>query len=304
MKKSFLLSDNKLVLSSENDCTVMIFENPDDEEKKKLTEKFKIDEHTLQSSLDPDELSRLEFESDHIALIAKKPKRYSSDDNFLFKVTSYGLFLFADKLIIVTDEPLSFIDDKKFMKVGSLRELTIKILFQSVFHFNEHLKSISLISSDLENKLRESMENKYLLYMFSLSKSLVYYLNAISSNSILLQKLTINETKMQLTEDEKEILEDLRIENSQCYRLAEIYSNILSGMMDARASIVSNNLNSLMKTLNIITIGIMVPTFVVSAFSMNVKIPLEERPEAFWIIMGFAIISVLGFLAFWRLKKW
>jgi magnesium transporter len=74
--------------------------------------------------------------------------------------------------------------------------------------------------------------------------------------------------------------------------------------MDARASIVSNNLNVLMKTLNIITIGIMVPTFVVSAFSMNVDIPLEHHPWAFAIIMGLAILSVITFLLFWRYKKW
>jgi len=75
-------------------------------------------------------------------------------------------------------------------------------------------------------------------------------------------------------------------------------------MMDARVSIVSNNLNVLMKTLNIITIGIMVPTFVVSAFSMNVRIPLSGLHHAFWIIMGLAVVSVIGFMVFWKRKKW
>jgi magnesium transporter len=121
---------------------------------------------------------------------------------------------------------------------------------------------------------------------------------------MMLQKLKNNAAKIGFSKDEEEFLDDITIENAQCYKQAEIYSNILSGMMDARASLVSNNLNVLMKTLNIITIGIMVPTFVVSAFSMNVGIPFSKHPFAFWIVMGIALVSVFGFLMFWRVKKW
>jgi hypothetical protein len=99
-------------------------------------------------------------------------------------------------------------------------------------------------------------------------------------------------------------IQDVAIENDQCYRQAEIYSNILASLMDARVSIVSNNLNVLMKTLNIITLAIMVPTFVVSAFSMNVRIPLSGLGGAFWIIMGLAAVSSFGFILFGKLKKW
>jgi len=110
--------------------------------------------------------------------------------------------------------------------------------------------------------------------------------------------------RLAFDEGEREQLEDLVIENSQCLRQAEIYSNILSSMMDARASIVSNNLNILMKTLNIITVGIMVPTFVVSAFSMNVHIPMQDNPYAFAIIMSLAISAVAIFIWIYRSKKW
>ena len=149
------------------------------------------------------------------------------------------------------------------------------------------------------------MRNEYLISMFALEKSLVYYLNAINANGVVIEKLKLNAAKLNFTQDTHELLEDLAIENSQCYRQAEIYSNILASMMDARVSIVSNNLNILMKTLTIITIGIMTPTFVVSAFSMNVKIPLlHDNPLSFWIILGFAALSlvVLGIVS--RYKKW
>lgn len=94
------------------------------------------------------------------------------------------------------------------------------------------------------------------------------------------------------------------IENGQCYEQAEIYSNILASMMDARVSIVSNNLNWLMKTLNIITIAIMLPTLVVSIFSMNVEFPGKTHPWAFWIILALASVSVVAVRLVWRWKKW
>ena len=148
------------------------------------------------------------------------------------------------------------------------------------------------------------MENRFLINLFTLQKSLVYYQNAINSNGVLIEKLRHNAARIGFTQDEAELLEDIVIENNQCFRQAEIYSNILASLMDARASIVSNNLNVLMKTLNIITISIMVPTLVVSVFSMNVKIPFAQLPWAFWIIMGLAGVAMSAFLAFWKLRKW
>ena len=96
----------------------------------------------------------------------------------------------------------------------------------------------------------------------------------------------------------------MTIENGQCYEQAEIYSNILASMMDARVSIVSNNLNWLMKTLTIITIAIMLPTLVVSIFSMNVEFPGKYHPSMFWFIVGLAGLSVLAVRWIWRWKGW
>jgi magnesium transporter len=304
MLRTFDIIDGKVQSAEGSECRILAFFNPDELEKKYLTADLNIDEHTLNSSLDPDELARLEFEPDHLALIYKRPKNYSAKDLLLFRVTSMGLFVFNDRIVLVSGEEIPLFDDKRFNKVSSLKDVTLKIFFRSIFHYLEHLKIINMISDDLEDKINLSMENRYLLNLFTLEKSLVYYLNAINGNSIVLQKLKNYAGKIGFTQVEEELLDDLMIENSQCYKQSEIYSNILSGLMDARVSIVSNNLNVLMKTLNIITIGIMVPTFVVSAFSMNVSIPLEKHPFAFFIILGLALVSVMGFMFFWRYKKW
>jgi len=303
--KIYKLTDNKIIQSENGDGNIFMYVNPDEKEKKYLVDEFKVDEHTLNSSLDPDELSRLEYEPEHVALIFKSPKNYSAkEQSLLFKVNSIGAFLFKDKLVIVSSEEIPFFPVKQFAKVGALNNVLLKLIYSSTFHFLEHLKVINLISDEIERKISTAMENKYLLNQFTLGKSLVFYQNAINSNSVLLEKLKLNSTKLNFTVEEVELLDDLIIENNQCYRQAEIYSNILASLMDAKASIISNNLNVLMKTLNIITIMIMVPTFVVSAFSMNVKIPFQSHPQAFMLIMSLALVSVASFFLFWKWKKW
>jgi magnesium transporter len=283
---------------------VFVYINPDEQERRYLVDTLKLDEHTLASSLDPDELARLEFEPDHVAIISKRPRNYSSEDMFIFRVSSIGLFLFADRLVLVLSEEIPLFQGKHYAKVSSLQDLTLKILWSSIYHFVEHLKVINAVSDALEEQINASMQNKYLLNLFSLEKSLVYYLNSINSNGKLIERLKNSSTKLGFTTETIEFIDDMTIENNQCYEQAEIYSNILASMMDARVSIVSNNLNWLMKTLTIITLGIMLPTLVVSIFSMNVKFPGMDHPWTFWIVLAMAASSALLVRFVWWWKQW
>jgi magnesium transporter len=306
MRKDFEILDRRVVESTNGDAPIQVYFNPDEAERKHLVEDLQVDEHTLASALDPDELARLEFEPNHVAIIFKRPRSYSGEDQLLFKVSSVGMFVFKDRLVIVQPENVSLFDTKLFTRIGSLNEVFLKMIHRSVFHFLEHLKIINLVCDDIERKITAAMENRYLLHLFEMEKSMVYYMNSIHTNAGLTEKLRNSAVKIGLSPEEVEFLDDLIIENSQCFKQAEINSNILASLMDARASIVANNLNILMKYLNIITIGIMVPTLVVSAFSMNVKLPFLDQngPVAFWVILGLAIISVVAFYVFWKRKKW
>jgi len=304
MLKTYKIVENKIVHDENGLGNIKIYNNPDETEKKFLVEEYKLDEHTLNSSLDADELSRIEFEPDHLAMIFKIPKNYSAKEPLLFRVNSLGAFLFRDKLVVITNDEIPLFSGKHFNKVYSLNDISLKLIFTSIMHFIEHLKVINMLSDEIERKISTAMENRYLLNQFTLGKSLVFFQNAINSNGALLEKIKLNGAKLNLTTDEIELLDDILIENNQCYKQAEIYSNILASLMDAKASIISNNLNVLMKTLNIITIMIMVPTFVVSAFSMNVEIPFQKHPLAFIIIMSLAFISVACFFVFWKWKRW
>ncbi len=304
MYKGYCIQDGRIVESRDEKSTVVVYTNPDERERRYLIDELKLDEHTLGSVADPDELPRLEFEPEHLAIIFKRPKSYLGKDQFFFKVSSTGIYLFKDRLVVVTYDETPIFEGKHFTKVNSISEIVLKIIYRSIVHFVEHLKIINTLSEELEGKINASMGNKYLINLFTLEKSLVYYLNAINANGVVIEKLRTNSSKIGLNQFEMEFLEDIMIENNQCYKQAEIYANILAGLMDARVSIVSNNLNIIMKTLTIITVAIMVPTFVVSAFSMNVPLPIKAGPYAYWIVMGMALVSVGGVFLLWKLKKW
>jgi magnesium transporter len=302
MVKSYRILEGKLSECEANLGNVQFYLNPDEAERKVLINEDRIDEHTLSSALDPDELSRLEFEPEHAAMIINRPRNYSSSEQYLFSVSSMGIFLFKERMVIVAQEDLIPLESHHSQRVSSLPDLMLKLLYRTTLHYLQHLKVMNMIADSLEDKIQRSMENRHLINLFTLEKSLVYYMNSIHSNGVAIEKLKAYGAKIGFSTENLEYLDDLIIENTQCFRQAEIYSNIFASLMDARVSIVNNNISVLMKTLNIITISIMVPTFVVSLFSMNVGIPLSQHAWAFWVILGAAALAA-GVVAFvWRLR--
>ena len=303
MLKQYIISDKKL-LETDQTAQVYVYTNPTVEEQRLLVERYQIDEHTLASALDPDELPRLEFEPEHIAMIYKRPKNYSGKDQLEFKVASVGMFLFEDKLIVVLAEDIPLFVGKRFHTVSSIKEVFLKLVYNSISHYVEHLRIIHMISEEIEDKITESMDNTYLLNLFSLVKSLVYYAEAITSNGFVFEKTRNLSGRIGFNERDEEMLDDIIVENRQCKAQADIYSNILAQLLDARSSIVNNNLNQLIKKLNVITIWMMVPTFVVSAYGMNVALPLSQLPNAFLMLMWICLLLVWLVIMFWRHKNW
>lgn len=303
MLKTFQLTDGKLTACTQECSQLYVYINPDEQEKTYLTTQIGIDEHTLNSALDPEELGRVEFEANHFATIIKKPKKYSSEDNFIFKISSIGLFLFSDKLVLIfQDEDLPW-ESRIFSKMHSIRDIFIRIIFSCVVHFEEHLRVIRKISDEIEQEITRAVTNKDLMHMFKLSKSLVYYVDAINSNSKVIERLKINSAKLAFDQDANEFLDDLIIESSQCYQQADSYLEVLSGMMDAWASIINNNMNVRLKRLTIVSICIMTPNLVLSLFSMNVPLPMHTSNIAFWVITGLAFVSIVPLLLIGYFKK-
>ena len=306
MLRKLEIIDRKLVESETAGANVLLFIAPDEAELRHLCDDLRIDSHTLVSALDPEELGRVELEPDHLALIIKRPKQYQSEDNFFFKIGSVGMFLFADKLILIVAEDTLRFEGRQFLQVHSLQDVALKVIYRSIHHFREHLRVFSMIADELEQKINRAMENRQLLNLFTLEKSLVYYLNAISSNGRVIEKLKAYAPRINLSTENIEYLDDVMIENAQCHEMATTYSHVLASLAGARVSVVSNNLNVLMKTLTLVMIAIMLPTLVISIFSMNVKLPVEQEAGlvSFWVIMGLAVASAAVVLFLWRYKRW
>ena len=288
------------------EAQIIVFNSPTIEDEADLMELHKIDYHTLHSSLDPDELSRLEFETDHAAIIFKRPKSFSADDNFLLKLTSTGVFVYEDRIVVVMPDDSPLFEGRAPLRIFSIQDVILRLLYQSINHFEGHLKAINMLSDSLERRIMTSMETRYLLNMFALEKSLVYILNAINSNAALFDKMKTSAARLGFDHDQSGILEDIIIENQQCLRRSEIYSQVIAGLMDARASIVSHNLNTLIKKFTIWTIAIMTANLVVGVFSMNVALPFPEEKFA-WPFLLINVLAVGSAVAvFWisRLRRW
>jgi magnesium transporter len=153
--------------------------------------------------------------------------------------------------------------------VHSIHDVILRLLYQATMHFEGHLKAINMLADSLERRINTSLENKYLLNMFALEKSLVFILNSISSNGSLLERMKTLSEKLGFNSEQAGILEDLIIENQQCYRRAEIHAQVLANLMGTRASIVGHNLNQLIKTFTIWTVAIMIASLVVGLFGMK-----------------------------------
>ncbi|MCX7021899.1 MAG: magnesium transporter CorA family protein [bacterium] len=302
MVRNLQFIDGNLIPSDQEQSPFQIFITPTTVELQSLVDRYGIDSYNLSSALDPDELSRFEYDLDAriLSMILKEPTQYAPEDEFFFKVTSIGIFLTPERLIIVAPQEISLLNGKLPFKLATLNDVMLRLIYEVINHFLGHLKVINVVAEDIEDKISASMDNKYLLNLFTLEKSLVYILNGLNQNAMVLEKLRVNARRLDLSERNVEILEDIAIENNQALKQSEIYSNILSNLMDARVSIVSNNLNIIMKRLTILTVTIMLPTFVVSAFSMNVKIPLSQLDYAWPIIVGFSVLAAVIFLVVWR----
>lgn len=297
MVKEYYIASGQLIPCEQGQGDVLMFIHPDVVERQFLENACGISSHNISSALDPDEIGRVEFEDDHWGMIIKTPKNYSSSDNFLFKVTSLGVFLYADKLVLVTSsEDNTILEARQNFKLKTIHDVFLKVLYGTISHFLGHLKVINLLSDALEQKINASMENEHLLNMFTIEKSLVYYLNGINSNSVVFEKLKLFAQRMGFNPDNIELLDDIVIENNQCNKQAEIYSNILTGLMDARGSIVNNNLNLLIKRLTIISVVFMPLNVIAGMGGMSeFSVMIGASPEHPWLyVIGYGLFT--GFL--------
>ena len=259
----------------------------------------------LTDSLDIDERSRYE-EDDNVKLIViKTPTENNSfnESDAYYITIPICIILTHNQIVTVNSFENSAI--KKFLNTFQNRRrdkrnmMVLKIFEKIVQNFMEHLKEINFRRNTFEQKLYDSSKNEHLLQLMRIQKSLVYLVTALRSNEMLMMKLE-RTGFLSLNEDEKEILNDLIVDNSQALEMANIYTNILSSTLDAFASIIANNQNQVLKRLAVITIVLTFPVLIASLFGMNVPSGFEHSKYAFYIVslLSLGIALVIGWYFF------
>jgi magnesium transporter len=281
------------------------------EELESLAEEFAIPIDFLTDSLDIDERSRYEREDDIRLILVNTPmlNEIDLDNEALYITAPIGIILTQDHILTICphENPIMqrFIEGRvKGFDPAKEQMFVLQIFEQNVLRFMDSLKKLNLKRNLIENELYDSSRNAELKQLLRIEKSLVYFVNALGSNELL--KIKIKRTdflRLGENEEESDFFEDIIIDNGQALSMANIYANILSGTMEAYTSIVSNNLNTFIQRLTVITIILMVPTLVSSFFGMNVKIPFESIPGAFYIVLLISLIGSLLLVWFFRRKN-
>jgi len=278
----------------EKDTWVNVLPPLKQEEFSELSEKLDIPIDFLTDSLDIDERTRFE-EDDNVKLIViKTPTENNSfNDSDAYYITIPVCIILTHNHIVTVN---SFENPamKKFFSTFQHRHpekrnmMALKVFEKVVQNFMDHLKEINHRRNTIEQKLYAANRNEQLLQLMRIQKSLVYFVTALRSNELLFLKLE-RTNFLGLTEEDKEFLNDLIVDNSQALEMANIYTNILSSTLDAFASIIANNQNEVLKRLSVITIVLTFPVLVASIYGMNVPIPYQHSANAFWIPILFSL---------------
>jgi magnesium transporter len=262
----------------------------------------------LQDPLDDEERPRIEREDDHLIIIVDYPYIAHDDAGFpIYETIPIGMITTRDCFVTISLKNTPVLTNFKNNKIKEFytnkkTRFALQLLFEISSYYLRYLKQINRMTNESERELHQSMKNKELYTFLALEKSLVYFTTSLKSNKVVLDKiLRFNYLKMY--EEDKELLEDVIIENTQAIEMAEVYTSILSGMMDAFASIISNNVNNAMKFLTSVTIILTLPTMVASFFGMNVNLPFDHNPYAFIItlLIALGLASAVAFI-FWKKK--
>ncbi|PQD95566.1 magnesium transporter [Pradoshia eiseniae] len=281
---------------------------PSESEIKLISERLNIPEDFIKDPLDDEERSRLEKEDNHVLIIVDFPYIIYDDSGFpVYETLPIGLIVTEECFITISliENPIimDFINKKiKGFFTYKKTRFALQILFHISTYYLRYLKQINRKTDDIEKELHQSMKNEELYAFLSLEKSLVYFTTSLKSNKIVLQKmLRLNHLKMY--EEDKDLLEDVIIENTQAIEMAETYHSILTSMMNTFASVISNNLNIVMKFLTSITIILSFPTIVASIYGMNVDLPYQNNPYAFvGVIFVALLLSSITTIIFWKKK--
>ena len=287
--------------SQSNNCWIAI-ENPTADDRNFLLHELQIPEAFYNDIEDIDERPRIEEENGWHLIILRIPYK-NNDSKLPFTTVPLGI-VFKDDIFVsicfckteLTDDFIAY-TQRKNISIQNHFDLVLKLLLSSSVWFLKYLKQINQRIKLAEDHLEKSVRNEELQALLHLEKCLVFFITSLKGNDILFHR--IKNIKTEREHFDVDLLEDVDIELKQALEMSNIYNNILSGMMDAYASVISNNLNVLMKRLTSVSIILMIPTLIASLYGMNVPNALQNNPNGLWIVIAFsALFSSIGVLLF------
>lgn len=312
MIKIFKTIDGELTEVNEatKDCWVVAVK-PDKDEMKEILELSRMDEIDLQATIDIDERPHIQNEDDYTMIFVDIPSLEERNEKDWFRTVPLTIVLAKSMIFTICTESNVVLD--RFMS-GKIKNFNtahktrfiLQILYQNSTAYLTYLRVIDRMTDHAEDRLKGSVKNKELIELMELEKSLVYFTTALKANELVLERLLRDSSIKRYPEDE-ELLEDVIIENKQAIEMANIYSGILSGTMDAYASIISNNQNIVMKTLTVFTIILSIPNIIFSAYGMNLErggMPFALQNSGFLIVVLIAIVVSGLFGLVLTGKKW
>lgn len=274
--------------------------NPDEKEINFLIQQFSLEPDFLRAALDEEESSRIESEDGTTLIIIDAPIAEKDGNSVTYYTMPMGILVTKTNVITVSLRENTVIAEFAEGVVRGVQtelktQFVLRVILRVATRYLQYLKQIDKMSNLLERQLRKSMKNKELIQLLDVEKSLVYFSTSLKSDETTLEKL-MRGRYIKLYEEDQDLLEDVLIEIKQAIEMSSIYLNILSGTMDAFASVISNNLNVVMKVLASITLVISIPNIIAGFYGMNVDgLPLAQF---FWfpVALSLALMGVVGFI--------
>jgi len=282
-------------------------ECPSKSEKKYLLDELQIPEAFYNDIEDIDERPRIEIENGWTLIILRIPVK-SNDIKLPFQTIPVGIVFKGEICVTVSFQQTEMLTDfvtytkRKRINIKDNFDLVLKLLLSSSVWYLKYLKQVNQKIKLAENNLEKSIKNEELQALLQIEKCLVFFMTSLKGNDILLHR--IRNIKSQKEHFDPELLEDVEIELRQAQETTNIYSDILTGTMDAYASVISNNMNTIMKQMTSISIILMIPTLIASLYGMNVPNNLEDNHYGIWIVISISfLLSLFGVFLFKR-KRW
>ena len=280
--------------------------DPTPEEIQKLVD-WGIDTDYINYSLDLDEMPRLERDDEYTFILLRIPHSQPESD-IPFITIPLGIMIKGNTIVTICrydKEMFKILANGKYrlLKTGKRYRFALYIFLETATRYLMHLREINRMTETIEDQLQKSTRNREVLELLKYQKSLTYFATALRSNEVMMERVQRTQI-FNYYEDDQDLLEDVLTENQQAIQMTSINTEILSSMMDAFASIISNNLNGVMKALAAITIIINVPAVVAAFYGMNVALPGETHPLAFLTVIGISLsLTALAIFIFYK-RDW